>query len=219
MCGVGNYDGYFIAVSAAYTRILGWAPDDLYCVPYWELLHPDEQDAAVESGDPLTRERAVRAGYEMRLLCRDGNYRWTQWDTVSDPATELVYGYGVDITAGKPPLKESRVSVGTWTRDIDTGSVSWSDELYAIFGLPVGPLTDEQIRARIHPEDHPLVEGAWRASLAAEDAHAANYRVVRPDGSIRLVHSTGRVMARKHGQPATIRGITTDITDRLGPDG
>jgi PAS domain-containing protein len=84
-----------------------------------------------------------------------------------------------------------------------------------MFGLPVGSgLTDEELRARIHPQDHPLVVGAWRASLPDEDGHWANFRVVRPDGTVRYLHSAGRVVARSGGRARVVRGITLDVTDR-----
>jgi hypothetical protein len=62
------------------------------------------------------------------------------------------------------------------------------------------------------------VEGAWRASLADDDGHWANFRVIRPDGTVRHLHSTGRVIARAGRRPVLVRGITLDLSER-GPHG
>jgi PAS domain S-box-containing protein len=218
MSGIATFDGYLVAMNTGYSDVLGWSGPDLMCAPFWEFVHPDDRDRTVEWIDGLIREGGVRTGHEMRLLCRDGSYRWTRWDALADLDSELRYGVGVDISRRKLPVEEPCVLVGTWLRHIDAGTVSWSDELYVMFGLPIGaPLTDEAVRGRVHEQDLPLAESAWRESLADEDAHAANYRVVRPDGSIRRLHSTGRVVARSDGRALVVRGITVDITD--GPDG
>jgi PAS domain S-box-containing protein len=218
MSGVGNFDGYYLAVNAGYTRVLGWSPAEFMCAPYWEFVHPDDQYPMVESGDRLMRAGGVRTGYEVRLLCRDGRYRWTRWDTVADQDAELLYGVGVDIGDQKPAseLDDERVVVGTWVRDVRARTLTWSDEMYGMFGIPPGSeLTDDEVQARIHPQDRPLVEGAWRASLlAGEDAHWADFRVIHSAGTVRYLHSAGRVTASADGRPALVRGITLDVTDR-----
>lgn len=213
MSAVGNYDGYYLAVNEGYTEVLGWVPAELMSAPYWEFLHPEDRHPVVETGERLMQTGGVRTGVEVRMLCRDGAGLWTRWETVVDPTTELFYGVGVDISDEMPPVRR-RVHVGTWTRDTVGGTLAWSEELYGMFGIPVGTtLTDELIKTHIHPQDHPLVDGAWRASIDDEDTHSADFRITRPDGTIRTLHSTGRVISRTDGRPMTIRGLTVDITD------
>jgi hypothetical protein len=48
----------------------------------------------------------------MSLLCRDGSYRWTRWDTFADPDTELLYRVGVDLSEQKP-VERAHVTVAT----------------------------------------------------------------------------------------------------------
>jgi PAS domain S-box-containing protein len=214
LCTVANFDGYFVAANARYLHVLGWSTAERMCAPYWDFVHPDDRHALVESVDRLLTVGDVLVGYDVRRLCRDGSFRWIRWDMLADPATELLYGVGVDVTDQKPPTAGVRVSVGTWVRDVEDRRVAWSDELYGMYGLPVGtPLTDAVILSRIHPQDHPLVDGAWRASLADTDSHTARFRALRPDGTVRYLESTGRVTARSGPRPITVRGITIDVTD------
>jgi PAS domain S-box-containing protein len=215
MSEVWDFDGYFVSANAAYFRVLGWSEADLLCGSYWEFVHPDDQDPMVDSIDRLVRAGGVRTGYEVRLLCRNGRYDWTRWDTAADPDTKLLYGVGADITAQKPHIEEAAVQVATWVRDIDSRTLRFSDELWVMLGLPVGtPLTDDVIRDRIHPQDLPLVDGAWRASEAEKDAHSASFRVIHSDGTVRHLHAFGRVTARSDMRPVTVLGVTIDVTDR-----
>jgi PAS domain S-box-containing protein len=104
-------------------------------------------------------------------------------------------------------------------RDVESGTLDWSDEVYEMFGLPAGTtVDDDRVRALIHPQDLPLVDGAWRASMVDEDDHAAQFRVNRPDGTMRTLRSAGRVTVRAQGRPVSMRGLTTDITDRPRSD-
>lgn len=82
-----------------------------------------------------------------------------------------------------------------------------------MFGLSLrDTVTDELIRARIHPQDRPLVEG-WRASLTGDDSRAVTFRVVHPDGTVRRLRSIGRVMTRDGPRARLIQGLTFDLTD------
>jgi PAS domain S-box-containing protein len=213
--GVVNFDGYVVAVSDGFLRLFGWSPAELMSVPYWEFVHPDDQQPVVEALERLMRQTSdVPLEIHLRALCRDGTWQRTRWQIVADPPSELILGVGEGTGDEMPPGQE-RVHVGTWVRDLDAGTVDWSDEVYEMFGLPAGRTVDDGlVKALIHPQDLPLVYGAWRASIDDEDDHAAQFRVTRPDGTIRTLRSTGRVTFRADGRPVTMRGLTMDITDR-----
>jgi PAS domain S-box-containing protein len=219
MLGVGSYDGFFLATNPAYTALLGWSQEELQSVPYWELLHPDDQHPMVEDGDRLMREGGRRLAYDARILCRNGTYKWTRWNTTADEGENVLYAAGVDITDLKPPIMDPRVAVGTWIRHVPTRTLKWSEELYAMFGFAADErLDDEQILKRVHPDDRIAVTEDWSAALAQVEVYAGTIRVNLPDGRLRLVHSSGRVMeSGSDGSPISIRGITIDVTDRRTP--
>jgi PAS domain S-box-containing protein len=215
--GVVNFDGYVVAVSEGFQRFFGWSPAELMSVPYWEFVHADDQHPVVESLERLMRHSDVPLEIHLRALCRDGAWLWTRWQMVADPPSELIFGVGEGTGREMPPGHE-QVHVGTWVHDVDSGALDWSDEVYEMFGLPAGTTVDDsRVKALIHPQDLPLVDGAWRASIADEDDHAAQFRVTRPDGTMRTLRSRGRVTLRAHGRPVTMRGLTMDVTHRLRP--
>jgi len=51
---VRDFDGYTVSINPAYQAVLAWSVEELSSVPYWELLHPDDQDRSVEA---LSRHR------------------------------------------------------------------------------------------------------------------------------------------------------------------
>lgn len=217
LCAAWSFDGYFVAANTSYIRAFGWTEAELTGAQYWDFVHPADQDDAVETVDRIITAGGGCTGREARRLGRDGRYRCIRYDLAGELDAELLYVVGVDVSDRRPPLGETPVPVGTWVRDVWACTLTWSDDLYAMFGLPVGtPLTDALVRSLIHEQDRPLIDGAWRASLVDSDAHTARFRAVRPDGTVRHLESTGRVVARSGNQAITIRGITLDVTERPG---
>ena len=96
-------DGMFRAVSPAWTRVLGHAPEDVVGRSFLEFVDPDDAsltqgglDAAV-AGNDLTN-------FENRYRHKDGSPRWISWHTSVEG--DLVYAYGRDITAEKQAAAE-----------------------------------------------------------------------------------------------------------------
>jgi PAS domain S-box-containing protein len=106
--------------------------------------------------------------------------------------------------------------VGDWDRDLRTGYVRWSDEARRIFGLAPYALvgTLEEFQKRIHPDDRARVNQCIGETLATGSAYGIDYRIVRPDATIRDVHEEARVERDPSGQPVQILGTVQDITER-----
>jgi PAS domain S-box-containing protein len=101
--------------------------------------------------------------------------------------------------------------VGYWERDLDTGGIIWSDEAYRIFGLqPQEPI--ESFEELIHPEDRPVQVEATGRALGGEH-YNVEYRVVRPNGEVRLVHSQGDTILDESGRPRRAFGTVQDVTE------
>jgi len=106
--------------------------------------------------------------------------------------------------------------LGNWNWDIQGGALSWSDEVYRIFGLNPQAFgaTYEAFLARVHPDDRHRVREAVDQSLRAVRPYAIDHRIRLPDGSIRFVHEQGEVRFDEHGQPLRMIGTVQDITER-----
>jgi len=106
--------------------------------------------------------------------------------------------------------------LGSWTRDFDSGQVSWSDELFAIFGMaPRQPApTFEELLAMVHPEDRLVVQTTVEAARRKGDPFDLELRIRRPDGAIRVLHARGDFERDEVGRAVRLLGTAQDITGR-----
>ncbi|MFA6234589.1 MAG: PAS domain S-box protein [Bacteroidota bacterium] len=107
--------------------------------------------------------------------------------------------------------------VGSWIWHIQINTLEWSDQMYAIFGMEKedfsGDLTDIIARA-IHPDDKAKVEAANLAVMERAHTSPLEYRIMRPDGSVRYVWAeAGELVVDEAGIPTTLSGVIQDITD------
>ncbi len=106
--------------------------------------------------------------------------------------------------------------VGYWSRDLATNTVQWSDETFRIFGLtPQAQPVDANIFFdAIHPDDRERVHRSIADVQAGVKVHDVEYRFVRPDGTIRILHAIGEVVRDQSGKPLRLFGSVADITER-----
>ncbi len=164
---------------------------------------------------------------EMRLRRADGEYRWFLVRTVPllDEQGRIVkwYGTSTDIedhrrAEEKLKRRESQLAeaqrishVGHWERNIEGGEIICSEETYRIFGLPPQDAI-RNLEEMIHPEDRSLHEAAITRAMAGEPFDV-EYRVVRPDGEVRFVHSQGSALQDRSGRPRRTFGAVQDVTE------
>jgi PAS domain S-box-containing protein len=106
--------------------------------------------------------------------------------------------------------------LGSWEWDIPGDRITWSDELYRIFGLEPGdaPLTYESYLTCLHPEDRELARETIQRSYQDHRPFEFDHRVVRADQTVRWIHGQGGVMVDAAGQPIRMFGTALDITER-----
>ena len=115
-------------------------------------------------------------------------------------------------------LKEAQkvAHVGSWERDPITQKVSWSEEVFRIFGIE--PQTEalpyQEYLAKIHPDDRLYVAEVLARSPTAGDSHQMEYRLIRPDGSLRYVFSKGLYGYDEENNFIRAFGIVMDVTER-----
>lgn len=104
---------------------------------------------------------------------------------------------------------------GSWERDLSTNERYWSASLYTIFGLEPEeiPMTQERLIELVHPDDRKLVARISVDNSRDLSQDALEFRIVRPDGTIRQIQSIGEVALDDFGQPARVNGTVHDITE------
>ncbi|MEG3879267.1 PAS domain S-box protein [Microcoleus sp. herbarium7] len=193
-------------------------------------IHPEDLDNYIASVNAAIENLSLWH-YEGRLVKPDGEIRWWQGDSMPtrNENDEMVFcGVLLDVTDRKKAetairnsqrqLKEAQrlAHVGNWELDAATGTVTWSEELFRIFGLEPAesaPSRAEQV-ALIYPEDLEL----WGTQVQRGIDEAApfdfDFRVYRPDGSLRQVNALGRAETDASGSVVKLFGTAIDITER-----
>ena len=107
--------------------------------------------------------------------------------------------------------------VGSWERDIATGRLTWSDELYRIYGLEPQeiPASFEAFMEHVHPDDAARVRAINEAAVRSGESFEYQARILRPDGEVRHYHSRGAVLRDASGRPSRLVGVVQDATERV----
>jgi PAS domain S-box-containing protein len=104
---------------------------------------------------------------------------------------------------------------GTYQWTLGSDHHEWSDQTYAIFGVPHGTrLTIDLVTGIVHPDDRDRLGSEFDANIGTRDVVANEYRIVRPsDGAVRWITNRARV-TREDGRPVLVTGAVQDITER-----
>ena len=112
---------------------------------------------------------------------------------------------------------QSLAHIGSWEWRIADNRISWSDELFRIYGLEPDPeVTYGSYLEHVHPDDRELVRDTVVQALGDAEPFSFDHRVIRPDGTVRWVHGRGRVIVDPTGEPERMVGTSQDITDSKG---
>ena len=104
-----------------------------------------------------------------------------------------------------------------WEWDIVNNRLSASEEFYKTLGIPESEFEgsyDAFVRC-MHPEDRAKVGALVDETLSGGGEFSIDYRVIRPDGSERIVHQRAMVEVNDVGAPVRVSGIFQDITERI----
>ncbi len=104
--------------------------------------------------------------------------------------------------------------VGHWDWNIQTDELSWSDEIYRIFGyLPQEfDATYDAFLHTIHPDDKDMVSDAVAGAIIQKDEYNITHRILLPDGTQKIVHEIGFALYDDNDNPIRMLGTVHDIT-------
>nr|CEL22012.1 Sensory box/GGDEF family protein [Kibdelosporangium sp. MJ126-NF4]CTQ92792.1 Sensory box/GGDEF family protein [Kibdelosporangium sp. MJ126-NF4] len=196
-----------------------------------ELLfrtHPEDLPAIIEFRERLLEARDGLP-IELELRERDSDRIFlvrAQAHFDEAGVAHLVRGIVQDITKLRAPGRQramdrrlfedaQRVALlGTWAWNTATGECVWSTMLYELFGVEPGmPMLYENYLEYVHPDDRAWVDRTWRQLAESGDPVVCEYRVVRPDGSIRVLRCRGASFAGRTEGPVMV-GTAQDVTEQ-----
>lgn len=104
---------------------------------------------------------------------------------------------------------------GSWSWDVASGAVVWSNEAYRIFGHEPGsfPASYDAFMQAVHPEDRERVVAAITTAMETKQPYDIEHRVVHPGGALRYVQEQGVCIYADDDKPVRMDGTVQDITD------
>ena len=104
--------------------------------------------------------------------------------------------------------------VGSFERHFEGEGIHWSDEVFRIFGLPVGvPPGFSTFLQYVHADDRRAILDADQQARSSRQPTVVEFRIVRPDGQTRFLRAIIHVVDGGAGQPLRIKGAIQDVTD------
>ena len=105
-------------------------------------------------------------------------------------------------------------NVGHWNWDMAKDEITWSDQLFRVFGQDPGKFeaTYGALMEIIHPDDRDAFNDDVDNAINQKVAHDIVHRIVVNGGEIRYVHQKGKAFYNADGNPYRMSGTTQDVT-------
>jgi PAS domain S-box-containing protein len=228
-----DLDGRMVFLNDSYHRMLGYEPGELVGGFIWDHdPSPEAVDRLKDYFERLKAEQPEPEPYLSQNLRKDGRVIdvHVDWDYIRDHEGNLAGFVSVvsdvtDITAARAALEAAnrrlheaqRVGgLGDWDWDPATNTVTWSDNLYRLFGLdPQQPPPDYQGQLDLyHPESAARLDQAVKRTMETGEPYDLELDRANPDGTTIHVLVRGLADADEQGRVTRLYGSVTDITKR-----
>ncbi|MBD2011443.1 PAS domain S-box protein [Microcoleus vaginatus ZQ-A3] len=206
----------------------------------WEsLLHPEDRLKVMECLNSYLEGETDIYEVEFRMLNKAGNWQWilamgkvVEYDEWGAPLR--ITGTHKDISARVAAEAEKTqliaslqqlaeqlqaaqkiARIGNWESDRETGIITWSEELFRVYGRELNrPPTMEELLEQIHPDDKERFTQVVQKAVTEGTAYDIDHRIYVPSGEIRHVNAKGQSVKNELGQVVRLFGTAMDITHR-----
>ena len=90
-------DGHFIKINEAFTKTLGYTQDEMDKIKFIDLIHPEDRQMATEVLEKHYKGESI-VNFRTRFLCKDGTYKWLDWNSNMDVENGVFYSVGRNVT-------------------------------------------------------------------------------------------------------------------------
>jgi PAS domain S-box-containing protein len=232
-----DLDARYVWANESYRRWLGYPPEeipgrhvsDVLGAAGWASVRPYVERAL--AGEEVTFD--YRLVYESGVARdrrvtyvphRDAGGRVRGFVVLSNDITEIRTAERA-LRRSEHMLEQSQSTahVGSWDLTFPEGgglpdpdSLRWSDETYRIFGYEPGAveISPSFFVERVHSEDREALRAVSKNGVERGEPFEKDYRILRPDGTVRMIHTWSRFVRESGGNAMRMLGTCQDITER-----
>ena len=178
----------------------------IWASPYTPFFGQEEvellRSLGVLTGLALDRTKLFRSEQEARASAERANQRLQEANA------------GLTESRARLADAQSIAHIGSFAWDIRRDEVTWSDEMYRIFGLEPGSLEIDyaSYATFVHEDDRDFMDSLVKKALEERRPYSFDHRVMRSDGTIRVLHARGQVEVDDKDQPVRVVGTAQDVT-------
>lgn len=221
-------EGKTTFANAKMAQMLGYTLDEMMGVPLSAFMNAEGQ--AIAANNLERHNQGTTEQHDFKFRRKDGSDLWALISTnpILDADKQYVGALEMitDITDRKlaeEALKESEArlklaidwaQMGLWNLDLITGTITESEHVGPMFGLPLGAVNRdlESWQKHIHPDDFERVIREFEDAIAGLSDYDTQYRAIGVDGKVRWIAASGRILRDAVGIPVSIVGIAFDVT-------
>jgi PAS domain S-box-containing protein len=220
-------DKRFVDVNEAFLQLCGYAKNEMIGRTANNLglwTNPSAYDRLIKS----VREHGSVKNVETNLLTKSAEIRecLISIELIHLDGADCLLITLLDLTErlqAERMLQQSRASLanaqrlarlGNWERDLKTNVVTWSDELYRVFGIERESFgkSFDTFMAFVHPDDQARVEAILNRAIAEGGSFDSYYRIYTPDGTLKFIQERGDVIV-EGGESVRLVGTAQDVTE------
>ncbi|SDB90729.1 response regulator [Williamwhitmania taraxaci] len=221
-----DFEGRFVEVNNSYCKLSGYSRDELLAmsVSDVELI---EKKGAVET----RMQKVIKQGtdrFETKHRCKNGNSLDFEISVNYTPNDKLFFVFLHDITKRKADEKlllrsekelkraQEITHIGSWSLDLATDEVVWSEELYKMYGfdsnLPVPPYSEHM--KFFTPESWNILSDSVAKARETGVPYELELNLVRKDGSNGWMWVRGETVLDNENKVVKLWGVAQDISER-----
>ncbi len=220
---IGGTDGFFRKINPAFTKLFGWAEDQLLNTSSNEFIHPDDLENSAKELKSLAKGNST-VNFTQRFKTSNGGYKTIQWTSTPEPSSGSIFGIGRDISELR--LKEQQLaeseeklrmffehSLGLmFTHDLKGNFLSVNNEGANVLGYSREELLKMNI-GDILPDERKNSVTAYLDNIIKAGSSKGQTETKQRDGSVKIWMFNNILENNSGGEPYIIvNGM--DITDR-----
>jgi PAS domain S-box-containing protein len=216
MIGIARFDGYFKEVNPAFEKVLGYSSAEMLARAFLDFVHPDDVAPTLAELEKLS-SGAPTMHIQNRYLCKNGEYKWLDWNLVPVVEEGLFYAVARDTTERKQAEEALRESEERFRLVVNNAPiVLWAVDSSGVFTLSQGKALQKLGLA----PGQLIGTSIFHAYRAAPWIRHEIYRALKGEEFTSIVEVGGMTFETRYsplhnqeGEVSGVIGVATDVTE------